>query len=112
MIFTRSRKRPKYEIGEIVRVKTRDEILKSMDSTNKLDGCFFMDQMWNYCGSTQKVLKFVDSFFNERQKKSFLSRSPLYILENLHCEGKASIFPSRCDHGCLLLWHEKWLDKT
>jgi hypothetical protein len=111
MFFDRQSRNPKFSVGEKVRVKSRDGVLKSLDSTNKLDGCLFMEQMWDSCGRTYQILKVVSSFFNERQRRTFRPRAPVYILENLICEGKVKSFPFKCDHSCFLLWHEDWLDK-
>jgi hypothetical protein len=111
LILARPKLRAQFNAGDMVRVKSRDDILKSLDSTNKLDGCLFMDQMWNYCGSTYKISRVVNSYFNEQLKRTFSPKAPLYILENLYCAGKIDHFPHQCDHGCLIFWHERWLEK-
>ena len=111
MFSNKQRKSPKFSVGEIVSVKSRDSILKSFHLINKLDGCLFMEQMWNYCGNTYRVLKVVTNFFNEHQRRTFQPRSPIYILENLICEGRVEHFPFKCDRSCFLLWHEDWLEK-
>lgn len=111
MPFRKWRKSPKFHIGEMVRVKSRDSILESIGLTNKLDGCLFMEQMWSYCGKTYGVFKVINSFFNEHHKRTVRPRSPMYILDNLLCEGIVSHFPHKCDHSCFLLWHEEWLEK-
>ena len=113
MFTTKQIKKPKFNEGEVVRVKSPDDIAKSIHRTSKtLDGCLFTGQMWDYCDSTHKVLKLVNSFYNERKRRTYKPRSPLYILENLLCEGKVDDFPHKCDHGCFLLWHEEWLEKA
>lgn len=111
MFFDKRRKSPKFSVGEMIRVKSRASILKSFQLTNKLDGCLFMEQMWDYCGNTYQVLKVVRSFFNEHQRRTFKPPSPIYILEDLICEGNGNHFPFKCDHSCFLLWHEDWLEK-
>ncbi len=111
MLLNIQRNSPKFSAGEMVRAKSRDTIVKSIDSANKLDGCLFMEQMWDYCGNTYKILKVGSSFFNEHQHRTFRPRSPFYILEDLVCEGRVNHFPFKCDHSCFLLWHENWLEK-
>jgi hypothetical protein len=98
-------------VGDVIRVKPREAILKTLDSLGRLDGCLFTDQMWDYCNKSYRIIKVVKSIFNERQKRSFIPLSPLYILENLICEGNTDGLPFACDHSCWLLWHEKWLEK-
>ena len=112
MILSKKREIPKFREGETVRVKSRDAVLKSIDSTNKLDGYLFTNQMWDYCGNAYRVLRAGTSFFNEHQHRTFRPRAPFYMLENLICKGEVDHFPFKCDHSCFFLWHEDWLEKV
>jgi len=105
-------KLPKYSIGDNVRVRSKEEILRSLSPLNKLEGCLIMDQMWEFCGQGFKILKVVNNFFDEYQYKMYKVRSPLYILEGLICSGTVNSFEHKCDRSCYLLWHENWLEKT
>jgi len=102
----------KYVEGDIVSILKRDEILATLDSCGKHEGCLMMEQMWQYCGKSFKVIKVVNNFFDEYQYKMYKVRPPLYILEGLICDGIVESFEHRCDRSCYLLWHEEWLDKT
>lgn len=97
--------------GSNVRVKKKDEILKTLDPLNKREGCLFMGQMWEYCGREFKVSKRINSFFDEYQHQMLKTRVPLYILEGLICEGTTAAFNFQCDRSCYLFWHEEWLEK-
>ncbi len=112
MLANKKEKSPQFSEGEMVRVKSQDRILKSIDEGHKLDGCLFMEQMWNYCGKTYPVSKIVNYYFSERKKRTFKPRSALYTLHDLFCDGKVDKFPSICNRSCFLLWHEDWLEKT
>lgn len=103
---------PKFNIGEIVKVRSKEEIAKSLDWFNKLDGCLFMDQMWEYCGQRFKILKIVRNFFDEYKYKMYRPRVPLYLLESLICKGEVKSFGKQCDRSCYLLWHEDWLEEN
>jgi hypothetical protein len=110
---TNQNQNSKFQIGEEVRVKTGDKVITSFHSTqNAIEGCLFTKQMWDYCGSTYKVVKIVNGIFNEHRQRTFKTKSPLYILEGLICNGSVEDFPQKCDHSCFLLWHEKWLEKV
>ena len=100
---------PKLSVGDIVRIRSREEISRSLDSSGRCDGCLMMDQMGNYCGETFKVLKIVTNFFDEFKFKMYRSRSQLYILDGLICNGQGTSFNERCDRSCYLLWHRDWL---
>ncbi len=109
MLFRRE-ERPKLEAGASVRVKPREDILKSLDLAGTLDGCLFTEQMQQYCGRTYRVSRVVRSYFSEHKRRSMRPRAPVYLLESLFCDGNGGHFPRRCDHGCQLLWHEEWLE--
>jgi hypothetical protein len=104
--------RPKYNIGEIVKVKSRDDIYKSLDAFNRLDGCLFTEQMWRYCNLSYHIIKVVSNIFIERDKRTHKTTAPFYVLRNIICEGRKDCFSKKCDHSCMLLWHERWLDKV
>jgi len=114
-VFWRNRKNSnihQYNIGDVVRVRSKENISKTLDTIDKLDGCLFMEQMWEYCDSKFKVIKVVNNFFDEHKYKMFKTLSPLYILDGLICDGNVDTFDHRCDHSCYFLWHEKWLEKA
>jgi hypothetical protein len=111
MFFKKRKNRPRFAAGDKVTVKSRESIAKLIQPDGKLDGCLFTDQMWDYCGNAYTVLKVVDHIFNEHRQRTFKTKPNLYILDGLVCNGKTSGFPHNCDHCCLLLWHEDWLEK-
>ncbi|MCJ7572544.1 MAG: hypothetical protein MUO82_11840 [Candidatus Thermoplasmatota archaeon] len=96
--------------GDLVRVRSKEQILKTLDSNNKLDGCFFMDEMWQYCRSQHKILKKVNYFFDERGAKMYKTRN-IVLLEDVHCSGKQGNLMPRCDRNCYVFWKEDWLEK-
>ena len=96
--------------GDIVRVRSKEQILQTLDKNNMLKGCYFMNEMWQYCGSQQKVLKRVDYFFDERRAKYYRASNTV-ILENLCCSGKLAKFMPKCDRNCYVFWKEEWLEK-
>jgi hypothetical protein len=103
---------PQFSIGETVKIKSREEITRSLNGLNEQDGCAFTEQMWQYCGRTYTILKIVNSYFNEHCKRTFVPKCPVYILEKSICEGSLKPFLYKCDHSCFLLWHEDWLEKS
>jgi hypothetical protein len=104
--------KPKFEAGDAVKVRPRQEISKTLNPVGRLDGCLMMDQMWEFCGQGFKILKVVDNFFDEYLYKMYRVRSPLYILEGLICNGVVKLFEHTCDRSCYILWHEDWLEKS
>jgi len=101
----------KFKTGDMVKVKSAESISITLDKNNKLDGCMFMNQMWDYCGQKFRVLKEVKYFFDEYKNKMYKTKFPLYVLDGLICEGISPEFKHRCDRSCYLLWHQNWLEK-
>ncbi len=96
--------------GDIARVRSEEEIRQTLDKKKRLDGCFFMDEMWQYCGTRQRVLKRVEGFFDEAELRMFETRD-IVLLDGLNCSGNVSCFETRCDRFCLFFWKEAWLEK-
>lgn len=98
---------PPLEAGELVRVRSREEIQATLDPWQQLRGCGFMAEMEPYCGTTQRVLKPVRQFVDERDYKVKKARG-VYLLDGVMCEGTALF--GRCDRGCLYFWRGEWLE--
>lgn len=96
------------QAGDIVRVKSCAEISSTLNNWNQLKGCAFMEEMWPYCGTTQKVLKRVEKFLDERDYLVKKCRG-LVILENVMCSGTVDF--GACDRSCFFFWREEWLEK-
>jgi hypothetical protein len=96
------------QCGDFVRVRSVDDIKKSFDARNQLRGCVFMQEMYKYCGTTQKVFKRVEKFLNEQD---FLIKKckGIVILDGLFCDGTKRF--GSCDRSCFYFWREEWLEK-
>ncbi|PTQ86011.1 hypothetical protein C8U37_102114 [Trichococcus patagoniensis] len=96
------------QAGDTVRVRTMEEIEAMLDGSKKTRGCAFMDGMERYCGTTQRVLKSMERFVDERELK-VKKCNGIILLENVMCEGVLAF--GRCDRCCLMFWREEWLEK-
>jgi hypothetical protein len=94
--------------GQKVRVRSKEEIISTLDPLNELKGCSFLDDMQKYCGSEQRVLRSMKYFMDERDYKRKKTRG-LILLENIMCNG-TPVFGS-CDRCCFLFWREEWLER-
>jgi hypothetical protein len=97
--------------GDIVRIRSREEIIATLNERNKLEGCFFMQEMFNYCGNQYKVIRKVENFFDEANMEMRKARKT-YLLEGLHCSGKITGYSTKCDRNCYSFWKEAWLEKV
>lgn len=100
---------PPLKAGDLVRVRSREEIKTTLDHWGAVKGCSFMPEMWPYCDTPQRVLKPMDRFFDERDYKLRRTRG-IILLEKTICEGTALF--GRCDRACFFFWREEWLEKV
>jgi len=94
--------------GDWVRVRSRPEIEATLDGWNKLKGCAFMQEMWPYCGTEQRVFKQVNQFMDERDYLIKKARG-IYLLDGVFCDGAHDFGP--CDRSCFFFWRREWLQK-
>lgn len=94
--------------GDWVRVRSREEIVSTLDPFRELKGCAFLEDMYQYCGTRQRVLKVMQRFLDERDYKVKKVRG-VVLLEDVICQG-TPVF-GRCDRCCFLFWREEWLER-
>jgi len=94
--------------GDLVKVRSKEEILSTLDPFNELKGCAFLFEMHQYCGTEQRVFKSMERFMDERDYKVKKTKG-LILLENNFCTG-TPVF-GKCDRSCFLFWREEWLEK-
>lgn len=92
-----------------VRVRSQAEIRATLDLWGELKNCRYMDSMWQYCGTQQRVLKPVERFVDERDYR-MKKTSGMVLLENLMCQGTPDY--GRCDRSCYYFWRVEWLEKV
>lgn len=96
-----------FKAGDLVRVRTLEEIRAGLDSKGRLKGCRFMPEMEPYCGTVQRVFKPIERYLNEFDYTVRKARG-LVLLENLYCQGVAGA--GRCDRSCFYYWRVEWLE--
>ncbi len=98
----------RFGVGDVVRVRSKEAIQATLNYWKELKGCGFMEEMVQYCGTTQKVLKPVQRFLDERDYQMKRCRG-IVLLEGVICHGTADY--GQCDRACLFFWREEWLEK-
>jgi hypothetical protein len=94
-----------FEVGEVVKVRSRDEINKILNSPDSKGR--FLNNMYYDCGKELIVQVKVDYYFDEVKRK-ICKLEDTYLLQGSHCYGKGS----QCDRRCFNFWHASWLKKT
>jgi hypothetical protein len=91
--------------GDWVEVRSKGEILKSLDRQGRLEGLPFMPQMLKYCGQRFKVFKRAHKTCDTVDKTGGRSL-PNAVHLDLRCDGAAY---GGCQAACLIFWKEAWL---
>ena len=94
--------------GELVEIKSEEEIRRTLDAIGKNRGLGFMPEMWPYCGQQGRVLKRVEKICLEEASRTVRSMKDTVILEGLFCQGNGI----GCDRACFYFWRECWLKRV
>ena len=101
-----------FEPGDVVRIKSYDEILSTLDRVNKLGGLFFDAEMVPFCGGTYRVRSRVKNFLNEKTGKLVALKAGAVMLENVWCQSRYSDCRMFCPRAIYPWWREEWLEKV
>jgi len=98
----------KLRVGDLVQVRSKEEILSTLDSNGRMDGMPFMPEMFQFCGRRFRVYKRAhktcDTVFPIRARRL----SDAVHLET-RCSGDAH---GGCQAGCLIFWKVAWLKRV
>ena len=95
--------------GDLVEVRSIDEILDTLDTRGALEGLPFMPEMLAHCGKRFEVWKRADKTCDESNGGTLRRLKNTVHLKELRCDGAAH---GGCDAGCLLFWKEQWLKRV
>jgi len=98
--------------GELVRIKSHDEILDTLDVNNKNRGLWFDAEQVPFCGKTAKVLCRVEKIINERTGKMMKLPNDCYILDGVFCKAYYSSDRLFCPRSIYSYWREVWLKRV
>ena len=94
-------------VGDWVEVRSKEEILSTLDSEGRLDGMIFMPEMFQYCGQKFQVHKRAHKTCDYSTPYPYRTRR---LDDTVHlatrCDGRAH---DDCQAGCLLYWKVQWL---
>jgi hypothetical protein len=94
--------------GERVRVKSEEEILKTLEKYGRNRGLGFSGEMFTFCGREFMVKERLDKMIHEDSGK-MIELDNTVILEDVACAGQ-------CRFGCVRntyhFWREIWLERV
>jgi hypothetical protein len=95
--------------GDWVEVRSRNEILTTLDQNGCLENLPFMPEMLEYCGRKLRVSKRADKTCEYTQIWSIRRMTNAVHLEGVRCDGSGH---DGCQAGCLIFWKEAWLKRA
>lgn len=96
----------RFSAGELVRVKSREEISATLDQKDRLRGLWFVPAQWDYCGQTFRVRRQLRRVLDD--KGHFRAIGGTVILDGVDCGGKHGV--AGCGRHCPLWFRDEWLE--
>lgn len=98
--------------GELVQVRSKAEIMPTLDGDRKNRGLAFDVEMLPFCGRTFRVLRRVERIVDDRTGRMLRMRSACLILDDVTCSGCFSTNRLFCPRNIYPYWHEIWLRRA
>jgi hypothetical protein len=92
--------------GDWVEVRSKDEILATLDRNGRLEGLPFMPQMFQHCGKRMQVYKRAHKACDTVSGNYANRAMPNSVHLEVRCDGGAF---GGCQAACLIVWKEAWL---
>ena len=92
--------------GDWVEVRSKQEILQTLDARGRLDDLPFMAEMFAYCGQRLRVYKSAHKTCDTIGFTGGRSIERAVHLEGVRCDGAQH---GGCQAACLIFWKEAWL---
>lgn len=98
------------KVGDWVEVRSKEEILATLDVNGRTDGMPFMPEMFHFCGRRLRVAKRAHKSCDYTTIHPFRSRriENAFLLDT-RCDGSAH---DGCQAGCTILWKDAWIKRV
>ncbi len=98
--------------GELVRVKSKEEIQATLSPKGKNKGLWFDREMLQFCGGTFRVKQRMSHFIDDQNGRMVDLKSDAVMLEGVVCTGDRA--PQRwfCARQIYPWWRECWLERV
>jgi len=105
---------PKLDLqpGEYVRVKSLEEIARTLNAEGRNKGLWFDREMFPFCGKIFRVRQRISRFIDERDGKLVELKNEAITLEGVVCSGELSLRRWFCPRAIYPYWRESWLERV
>jgi hypothetical protein len=95
--------------GELVRIKSKDLILATLNKDLHNRGMAFDAEMARYCGREARVVRRVHRVIDEKTGRMLFMKNPCIVLEAVVCGG---VYTASCPRAFYSFWREIWLERV
>ena len=95
--------------GEDVIIRSKSEIISTLDADGRNRGLTFDPDMLLYCGKRATVTRRVERMIDERTGKLRLLQNDCIVLDGVTCQGR---FHRSCSRSAYCFWREVWLRRV
>jgi hypothetical protein len=95
--------------GELVRIKSKAQIMKTLNKDLRNRGLGFEEEMARHCGREARVLRRVERCIAEDSGRLLHMKNPCIVLEETVCEGA---YNANCPRSIYAFWREIWLERV
>ncbi|MFI6455603.1 hypothetical protein ACIBF6_29055 [Streptosporangium amethystogenes] len=95
--------------GELVRVRSKEEILQTLNDDLLNRGMGFEEEMSRYCGHVARVSARVERCLDEKTGRMLHMKNPCIVLDGVICAGAYNV---SCPREFVPFWREIWLERV
>jgi hypothetical protein len=95
--------------GEIVEIKSKEEIFATLDSDDRTGRLRFDSEMLKYCGQRAKVLRRIERIIDEKTGRMLRIKQDCVVLDRVVCTGD---YHRSCPRAIYPYWREAWLKRV
>jgi hypothetical protein len=99
----------RFRAGDFVEIRSKEEILATLDQHGCFDGMPFMPEMLQFCGQRLRVRAVAHKTCDTVRKTGARRLEATVHLADLRCDGLAH---GGCQAECSLFWKDEWLKST
>jgi hypothetical protein len=98
--------------GELVRIKSKQEIERTLDERQRNRGLFFDLEEIRFCGDVFKVRSRVSRIIDEASGRMLQMKQPCIVLEGVVCNSECHLDRLNCPRAIPAYWRELWLERV
>ena len=95
--------------GDVVRIRSKEEIERTLDSKRLNRGMGFEEEAARSCGKTARVTRRVERCIDEKTGRMLTMKDSCIVLDGIVCEGA---YKGNCPREFAVFWREIWLERV